>query len=125
MQKRLKTAIFSGTPVATTDTPAESAPRRNCAPQISHPSPAQKLQQLRQDMPHAGYIRQAGLLAILPISSATLWRWVANGTFPQPVKLSPRVTAWPVDAVQTWLAASGDESSPRRVIRNGAPSPRL
>lgn len=110
MQKRLKNAIFSGPPVVTQEEPA---------------SPAQKLQQLRQEMPHAGYIRQAGLLAILPISPATLWRWVSKGDFPQPVKLSPRITAWQIEAVQTWLAASGDESSPRRVIRSSAPSPRL
>ena len=107
MQKRLKHAIFSGVPVTA---PVEAT------------SPAQKLQQLRQDMPHAGYIRQAGLLAMIPISSATLWRWVAKGDFPKPVKLSPRITAWPIEAVQAWLAASGDESSPMRVTRNSATS---
>lgn len=85
MQKRLKKAIFAGS-----QAPTDS-------------SPAQKLQQLRQDMPHAGYIRQAGLLAILPISSATLWRWISKGYFPQPVKLSARITAWRLRDVITWL----------------------
>lgn len=85
MQKRLKKAIFAGA-----QAPTES-------------SPEQKLQRLRHDMPHAGYIRQAGLLAMLPISSATLWRWVSKGDFPQPVKLSPRITAWRLSDVQKWL----------------------
>jgi prophage regulatory protein len=107
MQKRLKNAIFSGPSLVA---------------QEELQSPAQKLQQLRQEMPHAGYIRQAGLLAMLPISSATLWRWVGKGDFPKPVKLSPRSTAWPIEAVQAWLAASGDESSPMRVTRNSATS---
>lgn len=96
MQKRLRNAIFSGPPVAAPKDPA---------------NPAHKLQQLRHEMPQAGYIRQAGLLAVLPISSATLWRWVSRGQFPRPVKLSARVTAWPIEAVQAWLTASGNHSS--------------
>jgi len=30
----------------------------------------------------------------LPVSRATIWRWVANGQFPKPFKLSPGVTVW-------------------------------
>lgn len=37
-----------------------------------------------------------------PISVATLWRWVAQGKFPAPVRLSPGVTAWASDAVEAW-----------------------
>lgn len=29
-----------------------------------------------------------------PVSPATIWRWVAAGHFPKPVKLSAGVTAW-------------------------------
>ena len=32
---------------------------------------------------------------LLPFSSATLWRKVKAGTFPRPVKLADKVTAWP------------------------------
>jgi len=38
----------------------------------------------------------------LPFSQATLWRLVAAQKFPAPVRLSPGVTAWPVDAVERW-----------------------
>ena len=41
--------------------------------------------------------------AIVPFSSATLWRKVKAGTFPAPVKLSERVTAWPVESVRAWM----------------------
>lgn len=93
MQKRLKQAIFAGTQAAAhTDKPL---------------TPIEKLQALQAQMPQAGYIRQAGLLKVLPISSATLWRWVSKGTFPKPVKLSSRVTAWRFDEVRSWLQENG------------------
>ncbi|MFN7121877.1 MAG: helix-turn-helix transcriptional regulator [Hydrogenophaga sp.] len=88
MQKRLKQALFSGGP-----TP----------PPVNPLSPIQKLDALRKEMPQAGYIREAGLLAIFPFSSATLWRWVQKGTFPKPIKLSPRITAWRLDEVLKWM----------------------
>lgn len=54
-------------------------------------------------MPAAGYVRQRELLHILPFSPATLWRKVADHSFPAPVKLSERVTAWEVGAVRRWM----------------------
>lgn len=42
-----------------------------------------------------GYVRQAQLIpAIFQFWSVTLWRKVKAGTFPKPVKLGPRITAW-------------------------------
>lgn len=55
-------------------------------------------------LPNSIYIRQAQLIAnIFPFSPATLWRKVKNGTFPPPVKLSDRITAWRVDDVREWM----------------------
>ncbi|MBW7998519.1 MAG: AlpA family phage regulatory protein, partial [Candidatus Glassbacteria bacterium] len=51
-----------------------------------------------------GFVRQSRLIpAIVPFSSATLWRKVKAGTFPAPVKLSTRVTAWRVEDVREWM----------------------
>ena len=47
---------------------------------------------------------QPRVAGLLPISSATLWRWVKRGAFPAPVKLSDRMTAWRADDVQAWIA---------------------
>jgi prophage regulatory protein len=59
-------------------------------------------------LPATGYVRQAQLIpAILPFSSATFWRKVKAGTFPAPVKLSQRVTAWRVDDVRAWMQTCG------------------
>lgn len=56
------------------------------------------------DLPATGFIRQSQLIpTIVPFSSATLWRKVKAGTFPAPVKLSERVTAWPVESVRAWM----------------------
>jgi predicted DNA-binding transcriptional regulator AlpA len=52
-------------------------------------------------MPVTGYMRQSQLIpAIFPFSSATLWRKVKAGTFPKPVKLGPRITAWRVEDIR-------------------------
>ena len=39
------------------------------------------------------------------MAAATIWRWVKQGTFPQPVHLGPQTTAWPVAALDLWDAA--------------------
>ena len=55
-------------------------------------------------LPVDGYVRQAQLIpGLLPFSPATLWRKVANGSFPPPVKLSQRITAWRVEDVRQWM----------------------
>lgn len=50
------------------------------------------------------YIRAKELLRLVPISNATLWRWVSSGKFPKPIKLSSSITAWRVADVRQWLA---------------------
>ncbi|WP_295993480.1 AlpA family transcriptional regulator [Rugamonas sp.] len=40
---------------------------------------------------------------MVPFSAATLWRKVKSGEFPQPVKLSARVTAWRLEDVHAWM----------------------
>ncbi len=55
-------------------------------------------------LPAIGFVRQSRLIpSIVPFSSATLWRKVKAGTFPAPVKLSARVTAWRVEDIREWI----------------------
>jgi predicted DNA-binding transcriptional regulator AlpA len=35
----------------------------------------------------------------------TLWRWIAQGTFPPAVHLSPRKLAWRESSINRWLEA--------------------
>jgi len=41
--------------------------------------------------------------AIIPVSAATWWNWVANGRAPKGYKLSPGVTAWKASEVYAFL----------------------
>lgn len=36
------------------------------------------------------------------VSRATIWRWVKEGRFPQPVKLSPWTTRWREEDLQAF-----------------------
>ncbi len=63
-----------------------------------------------QTAPSTGFLRQSQILGtIVPVGSSTLWRWVAAGKFPAPVKLSERVTAWRTADVQAWADAQRGE----------------
>lgn len=60
-------------------------------------------------LPAVGFVRQSRLIpTIIPFSSATLWRKVKAGTFPAPVKLSQRVTAWRVEQIREWMQSRTD-----------------
>jgi prophage regulatory protein len=65
-------------------------------------------------LPDSAFVREAQLVqspkrpthpALLPFSAPTLWRKVAAGTFPKPIKLSQRVTGWKVSEVRAWMTA--------------------
>jgi predicted DNA-binding transcriptional regulator AlpA len=59
------------------------------------------------NLPETGFLRQAQVLAFVPISKSTLWRRVQARTFPQPVKLSERVTVWRAEDIRRWIASHG------------------
>ena len=40
----------------------------------------------------------------LPVSPATVWRWVREGRFPKPFKLSDRVTVWNISDIDAFVA---------------------
>jgi prophage regulatory protein len=61
----------------------------------------------RSGLPATGFIRQRQLLSIIPVSPATLWRWVKAGDFVAPVRLGANVTAWKVEDVKSWCDSHG------------------
>lgn len=40
----------------------------------------------------------------LPVSPATVWRWVREGKFPKPFKLGESVTVWDAAEVEAFIA---------------------
>ena len=69
------------------------------------PTPAAQVPPLR--LPETGFLRQPQVLAFVPISKSTLWRRVQARTFPEPVKLSERVTVWRAEDIRRWITEQG------------------
>ncbi|WP_104516274.1 helix-turn-helix transcriptional regulator [Acinetobacter indicus] len=40
---------------------------------------------------------------ILPMGESTIWEKVRRGEFPQPIKISPRITCWRKSDIIEWL----------------------
>ena len=51
-----------------------------------------------------------GQRGLIPVSPATLWRWVKAGKFPEPIRLSDRVTAWEASKVNAWIKSQSSEA---------------
>ena len=62
-------------------------------------------------LPDTGFLRQPQVLLFVPISKSTLWRRVHARTFPEPVKLSERVTVWRVEDIRRWIQLQGSSSN--------------
>ncbi len=45
-------------------------------------------------LPGSGLLRVSKILELIPVSKSTWWKGVKNGTFPKPIKLGKRMTAW-------------------------------
>lgn len=44
---------------------------------------------------------------LLPVSKQTIYRWVREGKFPQPIKLGQRTTVWDSVAVELFIEKQG------------------
>lgn len=58
-------------------------------------------------LPAHGYVRAKPLARYLGASEGTMWKWVAEGRMPAPVKFAPKFTAWPCEKIHEWLAERG------------------
>lgn len=54
------------------------------------------------------YIPDVTVAKQFGVSRATIWRWVQNGAFPKPVKLSPGCSRWKIEDVQKWADSRGE-----------------
>lgn len=61
-------------------------------------------------LPETGFLRQPQVLAFVPISKSTLWRRIQARTFPEPVKLSERITVWRAEDIRRWIAQQANGS---------------
>jgi len=44
-----------------------------------------------------------GCQGFLPVSRATIWRWVRENKFPQPIRLSSGISVWRLTDIDRWV----------------------
>ncbi|RXJ79519.1 AlpA family transcriptional regulator [Arcobacter sp. F2176] len=49
------------------------------------------------------FIRIQEVMKKTGIARSTLWLWVNEKKFPQPIKLSPRITVWEEEKIENWM----------------------
>lgn len=54
-------------------------------------------------LPSAGFVRLPTVAHVTGVAKSTVWKWVASGKLPKPIKISPKVSAWPVGEIRAWL----------------------
>lgn len=55
------------------------------------------------DIPRTGLLRISQVLRFVPISKSSWWKGVKDGLYPQPVKLSARVTCWRAEDIRALI----------------------
>ena len=56
------------------------------------------------------FIRLPGVIGISGVQKTFIWENVKKGTFPQPIKLSRRVTVWVKQEVEAWVQEQIDKA---------------
>lgn len=56
-------------------------------------------------LPETGFVRLPDVLKVFPVSKSTWWAGVKDGSYPQPVKLASRITAWRVEDIRELIAS--------------------
>src|SRR5215469_4348713 len=62
------------------------------------------------DYDPTGYFRLPDLIRRQRVSAASIWKWVRNGDYPKPIKLSKNASVWKVADILAWEQAREQES---------------
>jgi prophage regulatory protein len=60
-------------------------------------------------------LSKRAVLKQIPISSATMWRNIAAGEFPKPIRIGKRRVAWVQTEIDDWLAERMEERGSTRL----------
>lgn len=60
-------------------------------------------------LPQTGFVRLPQVLSVFPVGRSTWWAGVKSGKYPQPVKISPRCTAWKAEEIRTLIENHASE----------------
>lgn len=48
-------------------------------------------------------IRLPEVMKMTSLARSTVWHLAKNGSFPQPIRLSPKITVWRAGEIQDWI----------------------
>lgn len=68
---------------------------------------------------HTRLLRLPEVLALTAMSRSEVYRRIAAKSFPTPIKLGPRLSAWSEEAVHAWIAAQLGGPDPTDVHSGG------
>ena len=54
-------------------------------------------------LPFKSLLRLKGVRRIVPLSRSEIYRRIALGTFPKPIKIGERAVAWDADQIQAFV----------------------
>ena len=60
-------------------------------------------EQINASPPASGLLRLKQVLRLVPIGRSTLYQKMKLGTFPQAIKLGPRITAWRAEDIYEYM----------------------
>ena len=55
------------------------------------------------------FLRLPQVMEISGLAKSTIWAYVKKGKFPQPIKLSARVTVWKLSDIHKWMESFNTE----------------
>lgn len=67
----------------------------------------------RTHLPQIGFIRLREVLTFIPVSKSTWFEGIREGKYPPPVKLSSRVSAYPVQDILNLIQELGKKIKPK------------
>lgn len=59
---------------------------------------------MQHKLPETGFLRLPQVLTVFPVSRSGWWQGVKDGKYPQPVKLSQRITAWRAEDIRELIS---------------------
>lgn len=62
-------------------------------------------------MSQTTYLTDKQLAQRFSVGRATIWRWLKERAFPEPVRLSPNCTRWRVSDVEAWEKRVGGNAA--------------
>ena len=69
------------------------------------PKPRQTKRRPFAELHDDDYARLDQVLDAYPVGESSWWRGIAEGRYPEPVKLSPKVSAWKVGKIRALMAS--------------------